>query len=82
MPVFRLFLLTDTPPFRSTREELYLLLRKALLDRTKDKEYTIRSNAAKCLAVLCPHETPEDARDGEPTVQETLLEMLSNDSSP
>ncbi|KAJ2933946.1 hypothetical protein H1R20_g3171, partial [Candolleomyces eurysporus] len=63
-------------------EDLYFELRRGLLDRTKDKETIVRSNAAKCLAVLCPHETPEDAREGEATVQETLLEMLSTDSSP
>ena len=61
------------------REEVYNDLVKALVDRTNDKEASIRSIAAMCLAKLAVSEGSSEVE--ELPVLTILLEAMAYDSS-
>ncbi|KAJ6562584.1 nuclear condensing complex subunit [Mycena capillaripes] len=61
-------------------EDSYLALRESLIERsTCDKESTIRSQAVSALARLIGSEDPSELQDGEKTILEVLLDVLSLD---
>jgi condensin complex subunit 3 len=62
-------------------EEIYAQLRDALRERVYDKESVIRVHAVHALAKLCGSEDPTDINEGEPTVLETLIDILKYDTS-
>lgn len=64
-------------PFCS--EDVYHMLRGALIDRIHDKETFIRVQAAVALSKLCGSEEPSDVEEDEPTAIDVLLDTLSCD---
>ncbi|KAJ7917694.1 nuclear condensing complex subunit [Mycena leptocephala] len=61
-------------------EDSYLALRENLIERsTCDKESTIRSQAVSALARLIGSEDPNELEDGEKSILEVLLDVLSLD---
>ncbi|KAJ7512962.1 nuclear condensing complex subunit [Mycena galericulata] len=61
-------------------EESYLALRESLIERsTCDKESTIRAQAVSALARLIGSEDPSELLDGEKSILEVLLDVLSLD---
>jgi condensin complex subunit 3 len=61
-------------------EDSYLALRENLIERsTCDKESTIRSQAVSALARLIGSEDPSELEDGEKSILEVLLDVLSLD---
>lgn len=60
-------------------EDIYALLRSALLDRIHDKEPSIRAQAVIALSKLSGAEDPADVAEGEPTVTEVLIDTLAHD---
>ncbi|KAI0360255.1 ARM repeat-containing protein [Trametes cingulata] len=63
-------------------EDLYTNLRATLLDRLRDKEPTVRTQAVIALSRLSYSEDPSELADGEPTILETILDAMAYDSSP
>ena len=63
--------------FRS--EDVYHLLRGALIDCIHDKETLVRVQAAVALSKLCGSEEPSDVEEDEPTAIDILLDTLSCD---
>jgi condensin complex subunit 3 len=60
-------------------EDVYNELRGALMDRLNDKETLIRAHAVIALSKLIGSEDPDDAEQGEQTILQTLLEVISTD---
>ncbi|WVQ95614.1 hypothetical protein IAU59_002712 [Kwoniella sp. CBS 9459] len=60
-------------------DDLYLLLRKSLLDRSRDKEAAVRVQAALGLAKLQSGEDEDDLEEGEESLGEVLLNLLRYD---
>ncbi|KAI9060469.1 hypothetical protein FKP32DRAFT_1605341 [Trametes sanguinea] len=65
-------------------EDLYTGLRSTLLDRLRDKEPTVRTQAVIALSKLSfsQAEDPVDLDEGEPTILETILDAMADDTSP
>ncbi|CAK5265065.1 unnamed protein product [Mycena citricolor] len=64
-------------------EESYLSLRSNLVDRsTCDKEAPIRAQAVSALSRLIGSEDNDELEDGEKSILEVLLEVMSTDPSP
>ncbi|KAJ6514182.1 nuclear condensing complex subunit [Mycena vitilis] len=64
-------------------EDSYLALRESLIERsTCDKESTIRAQAVSALARLVGSEDPSELQDGEKSILEVLLDVLSLDPAP
>ncbi|KAI0674717.1 nuclear condensing complex subunit [Trametes maxima] len=62
-------------------EDLYATLRVSLLDRLRDKEPTVRTQAVIALTKLSYSEDPSELDDGEPTIFDTLLDAMAYDTS-
>lgn len=60
-------------------DDMYVVLRKSLLDRARDKETAVRVQAALGLAKLQSGEDEDDLEDGEESLREVLLDMLRYD---
>ncbi|KAF7365576.1 hypothetical protein MVEN_00431000 [Mycena venus] len=61
-------------------EDIYLTLRESLIERsTCDKESTIRAQAVSALARLI---ASDDEQDGEKSILEVLLEVMTLDPAP
>jgi condensin complex subunit 3 len=60
-------------------EDVYNELRGTLMDRLNDKETLIRAHAVIALSKLIGSEDPDDAEQGEQTILQTLLEVISTD---
>ncbi|KAJ7785293.1 nuclear condensing complex subunit [Mycena maculata] len=64
-------------------EDSYLALRESLIERsTCDKESPIRAQAVSALARLVGSEDPSELQDGEKSILEVLLDILSCDPAP
>ncbi|OSD02558.1 hypothetical protein PYCCODRAFT_1367188 [Trametes coccinea BRFM310] len=63
-------------------EDLYTDLRSTLLDRLRDKEPTVRTQAVIALSKLSFSEDPSELEEGEPTILETILDAMAYDTSP
>ncbi|KAJ6451646.1 nuclear condensing complex subunit [Mycena sanguinolenta] len=64
-------------------EDSYLALRESLIERAMcDKESTIRSQAVAALARLVGSEDPNELQDGEKSVLEVLLDVMTLDPAP
>ena len=61
---------------------MYNELRDALIDRLNDKEALIRAHAVIALAKLIGTEDPDEVEQGEQTILQTLLEVISTDPAP
>lgn len=60
-------------------DDMYILLRKSLLDRSRDKETAVRVQAALGLAKLQSGEDEDDLEEGQEPLSEVLLDMLRYD---
>ncbi|EIW69906.1 hypothetical protein TREMEDRAFT_30304 [Tremella mesenterica DSM 1558] len=60
-------------------DDVYVLLRKSLLDRSRDKEAAVRVQAALGLAKLQSGEDEADLEDGDEPLGEVLLDLLRYD---
>ncbi|KAH0826785.1 hypothetical protein J3R83DRAFT_5201 [Lanmaoa asiatica] len=60
-------------------EDVYHMLRAALIERVHDKETHIRVQAAVALSKLCGSEDPSDVEEDEHTAIDVLLDTLSCD---
>ena len=60
-------------------EDVYHILRAALIERIHDKETPIRVQAAVALSKLSGSEDPADAEEDEHTAIDVLLDTLSCD---
>ncbi|KIR69079.1 condensin complex subunit 3 [Cryptococcus bacillisporus CA1873] len=60
-------------------DDLYILLRKSLLDRSKDKEASVRVQAALGLSKLQSGEEEEDLEEGQEPLVDVLLDLLRYD---
>lgn len=60
-------------------EDLYLLLRETLLNRSRDKEAAVRVQAAIGLAKLQSGEDEDDLEEDEEPLSEVLLDLLRYD---
>ncbi|KAG6812899.1 hypothetical protein H0H92_015634 [Tricholoma furcatifolium] len=60
-------------------EDAYTLLRDGLIDRTCDKEVLVRAHAATALSKLAGSEDPNEVEDGEKTILEILIDIISYD---
>lgn len=58
---------------------MYVVLRRSLLDRARDKETAVRVQAALGLAKLQSGEDEDDLEEGEVSLSEVLLDMLRYD---
>ncbi|KAI8971320.1 nuclear condensing complex subunit [Trametes punicea] len=63
-------------------EDLYTDLRATLLERLRDKEPTVRTQAVIALSKLSFSEDPSELEDGEPTILDTITEAMAYDTSP
>jgi condensin complex subunit 3 len=63
-------------------DDLYVLLRQSLLERSKDKESVVRVQAALGLAKLQSGEDEADLEDGEESLGDVLLDLLRYDPAP
>ncbi|KAJ7185293.1 nuclear condensing complex subunit [Mycena filopes] len=64
-------------------EDSYLALRENLIERsTCDKEPTIRAQAVSALARLIGSEDPSELQDGEKSILDVLLDVLTLDPAP
>ncbi|KAJ6631026.1 nuclear condensing complex subunit [Mycena sp. CBHHK59/15] len=62
-------------------EDIYVALRKALLERVYDKEAMIRVQVIIALSKLAGSEDPSELDEGEQTVLQVLLDTLISDPS-
>lgn len=62
-----------------TSDDLYILLRKSLLHRSRDKESAVRVHAALGLAKLQSGEDENDLEEGQEPLSEVLLDLLQYD---
>ncbi|OXC68612.1 hypothetical protein AYX13_02817 [Cryptococcus neoformans] len=60
-------------------DDLYILLRKSLLDRSKDKEASVRVQAALGLSKLQSGEEEDDLEEGQEPLLDVLLDLLRYD---
>ncbi|WVR08557.1 hypothetical protein IAU60_005612 [Kwoniella sp. DSM 27419] len=60
-------------------DDLYVLLRKSLLDRARDKESAVRVQAALGLAKLQSGEDEDDLEEGQEPLGSVLLDLLRYD---
>ncbi|WVQ85926.1 hypothetical protein IAT38_008094 [Cryptococcus sp. DSM 104549] len=60
-------------------DDLYILLRKSLLERVRDKEASVRVQATLGLAKLQSGEDVDDLEEGEEPLGEVLLDLLRYD---
>ncbi|TFK34512.1 nuclear condensing complex subunit [Crucibulum laeve] len=60
-------------------EDTYELLRESLMERICDKESLIRVHAVIALSKLIGSEDPDEVEDGEKTILEVLLDVVSHD---
>ncbi|WVO20456.1 uncharacterized protein IAS62_001753 [Cryptococcus decagattii] len=60
-------------------DDLYILLRKSLLDRSKDREASVRVQAALGLSKLQSGEEEEDLEEGQEPLVDVLLDLLRYD---
>ncbi|KAF8424272.1 nuclear condensing complex subunit [Boletus edulis BED1] len=60
-------------------EDIYYILRAALMERIHDKETPIRVQAAVALSKLCGSEDPSDVEEGEQAAIDVLFDTLSCD---
>lgn len=60
-------------------DDMYVLLRKCLLDRSRDKEAAVRVQAALGLAKLQSGEDEDDLEAGQEPLSEVLLDLLRYD---
>ncbi|EAL23115.1 hypothetical protein CNBA6400 [Cryptococcus deneoformans B-3501A] len=60
-------------------DDLYILLRKSLLDRSRDKEASVRVQAALGLSKLQSGEEEEDLEEGQEPLVDVLLDLLRYD---
>ncbi|KAF8548053.1 hypothetical protein OG21DRAFT_814500 [Imleria badia] len=60
-------------------EDVYHVLRAALIERVHDKETNIRVQAAVALSKLCGSEDPSDVEDDEQTAIDVLFDTLGCD---
>ncbi|KAI5887283.1 uncharacterized protein SCHCODRAFT_060997 [Schizophyllum commune H4-8] len=63
-------------------EDMYTKLRSGLLARVYDKETPVRVQATIALAKLIGTDDADDLPDGEPTILQTLIEVLTTDPAP
>ena len=64
-----------------TSEDLYASLRKALIDRLRDKEAAVRAQAAAALAKLSFSEDTSELDDDETPLIEIVIEAMTYDTS-
>lgn len=62
-------------------EDMYSMLRDNLMDRLSDKEPLIRSHAVAALSKLVGTEDPDEVEEGEKSILEILLDVVSSDSA-
>ncbi|KAK2461192.1 hypothetical protein APHAL10511_006719 [Amanita phalloides] len=62
-------------------EDTYSSLRTSLVDRVNDKEPVIREYAVVALSKLAGTEDPHEIQEGEKTILEMLLEIMSFDDA-
>ena len=60
-------------------DDLYVALRQALLDRSRDKEAAVRVQATLGLAKLQSGEGDEDGDEEEESLSQVLLDLLRHD---
>ncbi|WWC92262.1 uncharacterized protein L201_007216 [Kwoniella dendrophila CBS 6074] len=60
-------------------DDLYVLLRESLLNRSRDKEAAVRVQAALGLAKLQSGEDEDDLEEGQESLGEVLLDLLRYD---
>jgi condensin complex subunit 3 len=63
----------------TTSEDMYISLRKCLLERSRDKETAVRVQAALGLAKLQSGEDEEELEEGEESLSQVLLDLLRYD---
>ncbi|KAH9887359.1 nuclear condensing complex subunit, partial [Cubamyces lactineus] len=63
-------------------EDLYTNLRATLLDRLRDKEPTVRTQAVIALSKLAFSEDPSELEEGEPSILDSILDTMAYDTSP
>jgi condensin complex subunit 3 len=63
-------------------DDLYVALRSSLLERSKDKEASVRVQAALGLAKLQSGEDDDDLEEGQESLEQVLLDMLRFDPAP
>ncbi|KAJ8457735.1 hypothetical protein ONZ51_g11351 [Trametes cubensis] len=63
-------------------EDLYAKLRATLLDRLRDKEPTVRTQAVIALSKLAFSEVPSELEEGEPSILDSILDTMAYDTSP
>ncbi|KAI0747199.1 nuclear condensing complex subunit [Daedaleopsis nitida] len=66
----------------SLDEDLFKHLRATLMERLRDKEPTIRAQAAISLSKLSNAEDPSELDEDEPTMFDAVLEAMAYDTSP
>ncbi|WVW80873.1 hypothetical protein I302_102863 [Kwoniella bestiolae CBS 10118] len=62
-------------------DDLYVLLRESLLNRSRDKEAAVRVQAALGLAKLQSGEDEDDLEEGQESLGEVLLDLLRYDQA-
>ncbi|KIK06440.1 hypothetical protein K443DRAFT_674418 [Laccaria amethystina LaAM-08-1] len=62
-------------------EDMYSMLRDNLMDRLFDKEPLIRSHAVAALSKLVGTEDPDEIEEGEKSILEILLDVVSSDAA-
>lgn len=60
-------------------DDIYVKLRKGLLDRARDKEAAVRVQAALGLSKLRDGEEEDDLQEGEESISEVILDLLRYD---
>ncbi|KAI6131286.1 nuclear condensing complex subunit [Pisolithus croceorrhizus] len=60
-------------------EDVYMMLRAALIERVHDKETNVRVQAVVALSKLCGSEDASDVNEDEPTAVDVLLDTLACD---
>ena len=60
---------------------MYSMLRDNLMDRLFDKEPLIRSHAVAALSKLVGTEDPDEVEEGEKSILEILLDVVSSDTA-
>ncbi|KAL1732156.1 nuclear condensing complex subunit [Schizophyllum commune] len=63
-------------------EDMYTKLRSGLLARVYDKESPVRVQATIALSKLIGTDDADELPDGEPTILQTLIEVLTTDPAP
>lgn len=66
-------------PELMSSDDLYVNLRRCLLDRSRDKDTAVRVQAALGLAKLQDGEDEEDLQEGDESLAQVLLDLLIYD---